>query len=129
MQNSSGLGGPIQPAVSQRKTDQTPASAMADATRNEAVSAMVEAVGPQNLNQCADVDRVRTWFGEAKNFSRIDELCRMLDQGAPADAYSKGLGLIELEYGNRQSAIKHDGLIWGKVLAGVRMGRAITFET
>lgn len=89
---------------------------------------MVETVGSQTFNPFANVDRVRAWLGGVKQVSRIDELCRMLAQGSPTYVRSKNLGLIELEYGNHQSTTQHDELIWKKVLANVRIGRAIPFE-
>lgn len=114
-----------------------PGSALAELTRAGShliaackgeVSEMVRAIGPQVFNPFVDVHQVKFWFGGVKHFPRIDELCRMLEDGAPTDVRPKDLDDIELEYGNHQSATNHKKLIWEKATEDVRMGRAIPFE-
>lgn len=89
---------------------------------------IVEAVGSRIFNPDVDMDHVKSWFGGVKYFPHVDEICRMLDQEAPTDVRSKDLDPTEAEYGNHQSANQHGELIWKKVVADVKMGRAFPFE-
>lgn len=74
-----------------------------------------------------ELEDVRRWFGDVKEFPDIDLLMQIVGRGAPVPVAGQGDLTSALEYGNHSSVHRYAPQIREKIVEDVSAGRAFVF--